>query len=57
MSRAVARRMSTAWSRSARASIFDPAEMLRAKASHSARIGSVFARMKSASRIAIPFAL
>ena len=51
MSRAVACRICPAWSRSASWSRCSPAPMLRAKISHSARIGSTFDRIKSARRI------
>ena len=51
MSRAVARRIDSASSRRARIVIFAPGKRLRANASHSARMGSIFARMNSASRI------
>ena len=51
MSRAVTRRMSSAWSRRAITSIADPGARLRANCSHSARIGSTFAKMNSPSRM------
>ena len=51
MSRAVARRIDSASSRRAIIVIFAPGNKARANASHSARMGSIFARMNSASRI------
>jgi hypothetical protein len=50
MSETVARRRASASSRSVAGSAFGPGQMLRAKTSHSARMGSTFSAMKSASR-------
>src|SRR5206468_3096821 len=51
MSHAVARRIFSAWSRSASGSVLAVGQIVRANASHSARIGSMLPRRKSASRM------
>jgi hypothetical protein len=53
MSSAVARRISSAWSRKASRFIVAPGGTLRAKVSHSVRISSTFLKMNSASRIGV----